>query len=122
MIQSRLVGDVEEGILQHAFFCQKIQHGRKQLLQKCLIGFALRGRMPAEQMLFSAVHTDVDVRRGGHAPLGIEVRDLEAANAVFVREIDVARGPREIESIAFTVLFDLDELHAEALSADQRIE
>ena len=78
--------------------------------------------MPAEQMLFSAVHTDVDVRRGGHPPLGIEVRDLEAANAVFVREIDVARGPREIESIAFAVLFDLDELHAEALSADQRIE
>ena len=76
----------------------------KQLLQKCLIGFALRGRMPAEQMFFSAVHTDVDVRRGGHAPLGIEVRDLEAANAVFVCEIDVARGLREIESIAFTVL------------------
>ena len=80
MIQRRLVGNVKTDAVRNAQTVQFFHQCRKECAQKTGVCIAVSVRLPAEQLLFLAVHRGHDLGGSRRTPLGKQVRHFQPGN------------------------------------------
>ncbi len=64
------IGNMEHGLIRHAFFFQKFRERRQENIEKSKIFFRIRCHFPSENLPFFSVHCSHDLGAAFGAPLG----------------------------------------------------